>query len=205
MPERPKVLITAPFRGAGLERMRELADVILDPWIDHEPMRIYGPEDLAERLRAEGADILICEADFCSGPVFEQPLRAIASTRGDPTNVDIAQATEAGVPVLLHARPQRRRGRRAHARRCCSRQPDTSSPRTVTCAPVRCSRAGPCRTSGIAGGRSPVGPSASWATARSAMRCGGGSRRSACGFSCAIRTRPSRHTRSTICSPNPTS
>ena len=43
---------------------------------------------------------MICEADFCSGPVFELPLRAIASTRGDPRNVDLAQATAAGVPVL---------------------------------------------------------------------------------------------------------
>jgi D-3-phosphoglycerate dehydrogenase len=97
---RPKALITAPFRGVGLQRMRELADVVLDPWIDHEPMRIYGPEELAARLRAEEADILVCEADFCSGPVFDLSLRAIASTRGDPTNVDLARATEAGVPVL---------------------------------------------------------------------------------------------------------
>jgi D-3-phosphoglycerate dehydrogenase len=98
--DRLKALITAPFRGPGLVRMRELADVTLDPWIDQQPMRIYGPEQLAERLRQERADILVCEADFCSGPVFELPLRAVAATRGDPANVDLAQATAAGVPVL---------------------------------------------------------------------------------------------------------
>ena len=32
--------------------------------------------------------------------MFEQPLRAVASTRGDPTNVDVAGATAAGIPVL---------------------------------------------------------------------------------------------------------
>jgi D-3-phosphoglycerate dehydrogenase len=34
------------------------------------------------------------------GPVFDLPLRAIASTRGDPNNVDVPGATGAGIPVL---------------------------------------------------------------------------------------------------------
>jgi D-3-phosphoglycerate dehydrogenase / 2-oxoglutarate reductase len=34
------------------------------------------------------------------GPVFDLPLRAIASTRGDPWNVDLKAATAAGIPVL---------------------------------------------------------------------------------------------------------
>jgi D-3-phosphoglycerate dehydrogenase / 2-oxoglutarate reductase len=97
---RPRALVTAPFRGEGLRRLEELADVVLDPWIAHEPMRIYGPEDLVERLKDESADILICEADFCSGPVFDLPLRCVGSTRGDPTNVDVPAATAAGIPVL---------------------------------------------------------------------------------------------------------
>ena len=98
--DRPKALVTAPFGGEGLQQLEEVADVILDPWIDHRPMRIYGPEQLAERLTETGADILICEADFCSGPVFDLPLRIIGSTRGDPTNVDVAGATAKGIPVL---------------------------------------------------------------------------------------------------------
>jgi D-3-phosphoglycerate dehydrogenase len=32
--------------------------------------------------------------------VLELPMRAICSTRGDPTNVDVAGATAAGIPVL---------------------------------------------------------------------------------------------------------
>jgi D-3-phosphoglycerate dehydrogenase len=98
--DRPVALVTAPFRGEGLDHLRELAEVILDPWIDHRPMRIYGPEQLVERLTETAADILVCEADFCSGPVFDLPLRAIGSTRGDPTNVDVPGATAAGIPVL---------------------------------------------------------------------------------------------------------
>src|SRR5438270_914979 len=39
-----RALVTAPFRGEGLDTLTELADVVLDPWIDHTPLRIYdGP------------------------------------------------------------------------------------------------------------------------------------------------------------------
>jgi D-3-phosphoglycerate dehydrogenase / 2-oxoglutarate reductase len=97
---RPKALVTAPFRGPGFDTLRELCDVVYDPWIDYQPLRIYGPEELAVRIAEEGADIVICEADFCMGDVLDLPLRAIGSTRGDPTNVDVAKATEKGIPVL---------------------------------------------------------------------------------------------------------
>src|SRR5580693_6617294 len=97
---RPRALVTAPVRGPGLELLHELADLVIDPWIDQEPIRIYNAEQLAERAAAEGATILIVEADSCKGVVFEQPLFAVASCRGDPTNVDVAAATAAGVPVL---------------------------------------------------------------------------------------------------------
>ena len=99
-PDRPVALVTAPFRGDGLVKLQSLAEVVLDPWIDQNPLRIYGPDDLAERARREGARILICEADFCMGAVLDLPLLAIASTRGDPSNVDVAGATSRGIPVL---------------------------------------------------------------------------------------------------------
>jgi len=92
--------VTAPFRGEGLATLESIATVVLDPWIDQTPLRIYGPDDLAKRVSQEGADILICEADFCMGAVLELPLRAIASTRGAPSNVDVAGATSRGIPVL---------------------------------------------------------------------------------------------------------
>jgi D-3-phosphoglycerate dehydrogenase len=95
-----RALVTAPFRGPGLERLRSLAEVILDPWLDQSPLRIYSADQLAARLVDEKADILICEADQCAGPVFELPLLAIGDTRGDPTNVDLKGATAAGIPVL---------------------------------------------------------------------------------------------------------
>ncbi len=93
-------LVTAAYRGPGMDALQEIADVVHDPWIDHRPLRIYKASDLAERISAEGADILIVESDQVKGPVFEQRLKAIGCCRGDPTNVDIAAATAAGIPVV---------------------------------------------------------------------------------------------------------
>ena len=95
--------MTAPLRGPGFAKLRQLADVVYDPWISEleaTPLRIYSPEQLAQRIDAEGADVIVVESDSVRGPVFDLGLRAIASTRGDPNNVDIAGATAAGIPVL---------------------------------------------------------------------------------------------------------
>ncbi|MCY3633932.1 MAG: 3-phosphoglycerate dehydrogenase [bacterium] len=97
---KPRALVTAPLRGPGLDRLRDVADVEFDPWIEYQPIRLYSADDLAARLAEVSADLLVCEADECRGPVFEQPLRVVASTRGDPTNVDVDEATAAGIPVL---------------------------------------------------------------------------------------------------------
>lgn len=94
------ILSTAPLRGPGLERLRSLGEVVLEPWIDHQPLRLLGAEQLATRIGEVGASVVICEADSCTGPVLELPLEAIGSTRGDPTNVDVEGATARGIPVL---------------------------------------------------------------------------------------------------------
>ena len=95
--------MTAPLRGPGFAKLRQLADVVYDPWIselEQTPLRIYGAEQLADRIAAEAADLVVVESDSVRGPVFDLGLRAIASTRGDPNNVDIDGATAAGIPVL---------------------------------------------------------------------------------------------------------
>jgi D-3-phosphoglycerate dehydrogenase len=77
-----------------------VVDLVLDPWIDHSPLQLYDADDLAARVEVEGATIVVCEADEVKGPVLDLPLVAIGSARGDPTNVDVAGATAAGIPVL---------------------------------------------------------------------------------------------------------
>ena len=97
---RPRALVTAPVRGAGLDLLNDIADLVIEPWIDQHPLRIYSGEQLARRADEEKANILVIEADLCSAPVFELPLLAVGSCRGDPNNVDIEAANAAGVPVL---------------------------------------------------------------------------------------------------------
>jgi len=97
---RPRALVTAPFRGEGMDTLRSLADVVYDPWIEQVPLRLYNGEKLAARIEAEGANLLIVESDSVKGPVFDLPLVCIGSCRGDPNNVDVAAATAAGIPVL---------------------------------------------------------------------------------------------------------
>jgi len=100
MSVRPRALVTAPLRGSGLDKLRGLCEVVYEPWIDHSPPRISRSAELAERLTAAGATIAVVEGDSVKGPVLELPLRCIASTRGDPNNVDVAGASAAGIPVL---------------------------------------------------------------------------------------------------------
>jgi len=97
---RPKALVTAAVRGPGLDLLGQLADLVLDSWLEQPTLRIYDAEQLAARVADEGASIVVVESDRCAGPLYEQPLLAVASCRGDPTNVDVAAATAAGVPVL---------------------------------------------------------------------------------------------------------
>lgn len=99
--DKPKALVTAPFRGTGLALLESLcSEVVLDPWIDHRPLRLYNSEQLAQRIVDEGANLLVVESDSVKGPVLELPLVAIGSCRGDPTNVDIPAATARDIPVL---------------------------------------------------------------------------------------------------------
>ena len=101
MPDKPRALVTAPFRGEGLDTLRDIADVVLDPWIDQQPLRLYNSDQLAERARAEQATIVVVESDQAGPSVFDVPgLIAVGSCRGDPNNVDVAAATAAKVPVL---------------------------------------------------------------------------------------------------------
>jgi D-3-phosphoglycerate dehydrogenase / 2-oxoglutarate reductase len=98
--DRPKALVTAPFRGEGLDKLEQLADVVYDPWIEQQPLRIYNSAQLAERIEGEGANVVVVESDSVKGPVLDLPLVAVGSCRGDPNNVDVAAATARGIPVL---------------------------------------------------------------------------------------------------------
>jgi len=88
------------MRGPGFDQLHTVADVVYDPFIVPVPLRLYSDEQLAERVAAEGATILVCEADRVGPLTLDQPLIVVGSTRGDPNNVDVAAATARGIPVL---------------------------------------------------------------------------------------------------------
>ena len=100
MPDRPVILATAPLRGPGVDLLRSLGELVEESWISATTMKLQNDEQLAARIADTGATIVICEADQCKGAVLDAGLTAIASTRGDPTNVDVAGATAKGIPVL---------------------------------------------------------------------------------------------------------
>ncbi|MFN2544000.1 MAG: NAD(P)-dependent oxidoreductase [Actinomycetota bacterium] len=95
-----KILSFAPLAGPGLDRIRALGELELDPWDAHVPIAMHAGPDLSSRLG--GVEVLLVEADPVSGDVIEtaDSLRVIGTTRGDPVNVDIEAATKAGIPVL---------------------------------------------------------------------------------------------------------
>src|SRR3989440_8582575 len=95
-----KVLPFAALAGPGLDTLRSLGELELDPWDEHVPIQVHSGPDLVDRL--EGVEVLLTEADPVSGDVIESggALRVIGTCRGDPVNVDIEAATKAGIPVL---------------------------------------------------------------------------------------------------------
>jgi D-3-phosphoglycerate dehydrogenase len=97
-----RIFATAPLRGDGVATLEKLGSLVQEPWITGaaEPMTILNEQQLAARVRDLGADVIICEADSCKGEVLDIPLTAICSTRGDPSNVDVAGATAKRIPVL---------------------------------------------------------------------------------------------------------
>jgi len=98
--KRPVIFATAPLRGPGVDVLRSIGDVIEESWISSTTMTLLNDEQLAAKIAETGASIVICEADQCKGAVLDAGLLAIASTRGDPTNVDVLAATAKGIPVL---------------------------------------------------------------------------------------------------------
>ena len=93
-------LVTAALRGPGLDVLHSVCEVVAEPWLDQQPLRLLDGDRLAARMEEVGAQLLVCEADFVSGAALDRDLLVIGCTRGDPTNVDIPKATARGIPVV---------------------------------------------------------------------------------------------------------
>jgi autoinducer 2 (AI-2) kinase len=95
-----KALITAPFHQTGLESLRPHMEIQYENY--RETGKIYfDEEELIQKIRETGADVLIVEADLVHEEVFEAcPLRIIGCCRGDPLNVSREAASERGIPIF---------------------------------------------------------------------------------------------------------
>ena len=95
-----RALILAPFSASALRRLRRLARVKHESWLD--TLRIHASEGLAARITQEGISCLVVESDFVFDEVFERTptLRFVGVCRGSVGNVDVEAATRRGVLVV---------------------------------------------------------------------------------------------------------
>lgn len=96
-----KALITASFHPDAVARLQQHMPVVCDDW--RTSKRIYfDAQQFSERIHAEGADVLIVEADLVHEEVLNAcRLKIIGCCRGDPINIGIERATALGIPVFF--------------------------------------------------------------------------------------------------------
>lgn len=95
-----KALILAPFDPAVLRNLQQTVDVTYESWMDTK--RLLSPQQFIQRLEEQGIGIVVVEADFLPREVFEKApgLRLLGVCRADVSHIDVAAATEHGVPVV---------------------------------------------------------------------------------------------------------
>ena len=93
-----KILVTAQFDQETMATLRRYGQVEYGCF--GQTMRVLAGSKLVKAL--EGVSVLVTEVDHVRRPVFAQApsLRLISCCRGAPVNIDLAAATEYGVPVL---------------------------------------------------------------------------------------------------------
>ena len=73
---RPVALVTAPFRGEGMETLRSVADVVYDPWIEQVPAAPLQRREARRPARAPRAPTSSSSSPTSvKGPVFDLPLQ----------------------------------------------------------------------------------------------------------------------------------
>lgn len=95
-----RVLILAPFAQSVLDRMKQQVDVIHENWMDTK--RLLSSQEFVRRIQEQDIPILVVEADFVQREVFEKApqLKFLGVCRADVVHIDVAAATEHGVPVV---------------------------------------------------------------------------------------------------------
>ena len=95
---RPRIFITQPVAQSAIERLRAVADVDLNP----DSVHIVTKDELLDAVRRH--DILFCLLhDKVDGDVIaaNPKLRAIASMKITPSDIDVEAATARRIPVTV--------------------------------------------------------------------------------------------------------
>jgi D-3-phosphoglycerate dehydrogenase len=95
-----KILILAPFAVPVLDRLKKNLDVVHENWM--ETKRLLSSQEFVSRIQEQDIPIVVVEADFVQREVFERAtkLKLLGVCRADLVHVDVAAATERGVPVV---------------------------------------------------------------------------------------------------------
>jgi len=93
-----RILVTATLDEWGIETLSRYGQVSYEGF--GEKKRLLAGRKLVRAL--QGFDVFVTEVDQVRAKVLEQVenLRVIACCRADPVNIDVAIATERGIPVL---------------------------------------------------------------------------------------------------------
>ena len=93
-------LVLAPFSDDGLAALHTIGSVCYEPWT--QTNELQDPEELGMRLRDQGFQALVVEADFLFEELFAEAsgLRFAAVCRAALNQVDLEAATERGVVVV---------------------------------------------------------------------------------------------------------
>jgi glyoxylate reductase len=95
---RPRIFITQPVARSAIERLEAVADVDFNP----DPLRIMDNDALCDATRKH--DILFCLLhDKIDGKVIaaNPRLRAIASMKITPSDIDVGEATARRIPITV--------------------------------------------------------------------------------------------------------
>ena len=93
-----RILVTATLDEWGIERLGRFGELSYEAFADKK--RLLAGRKLVRAL--EGFDVFVTEVDQVRAKVLAQldRLQVIACCRADPVNIDVATATEMGIPVL---------------------------------------------------------------------------------------------------------
>ena len=95
-----RALITASFDPAAKTRLARHMDVVHEDWKARNHIYFDGAA-FARRINEVGADVLVVEADLVHAEVLDAcRIAMIGCCRGDPVNIDLALATQKGIPVF---------------------------------------------------------------------------------------------------------